>query len=249
LSLSGMAQRSGYSRGYLGNVETGERQVTSDVIRAYERALDDSVNRRQLLIGSLATLAASSADDAAVSIAHEIGNERSGLLTQIQTTHETDKAIASLVGRQAASVASLVKWTRLGSAVLRVNSVGILAKIRSPFADTEAINALRADGAVRELYLTAVLARILSLPWGEASTLATCGRGLTESQMESFVGELTNLYDSGARWCSAVMLYRSRTDDPATITAAFLSALKTEPSQENLRAIGAALAGVDPVAI
>ncbi len=54
LSLAGMASRTGYSRSYLGNVETGERAATLDVIKAYERALGDSVNRRQLILGSLA---------------------------------------------------------------------------------------------------------------------------------------------------------------------------------------------------
>ena len=32
-----MAKRTGYSRSYLGNVETGERQVTPELIRAYEQ--------------------------------------------------------------------------------------------------------------------------------------------------------------------------------------------------------------------
>lgn len=36
-----MAKRTGYSRSYLGNVETGERQVTPDVVRAYERVLGE----------------------------------------------------------------------------------------------------------------------------------------------------------------------------------------------------------------
>lgn len=45
------------------------------------------------------------------------------------------------------------------------------------------------------------------------------------------------------------MLYRTRADDPARVTAALLEALKTEPARENLRAIGSALAGVDPLTI
>src|SRR5437667_5021457 len=42
LSLSGMAKRAGYSRSYLGNVETGTRPATPAVIRAYERALHEA---------------------------------------------------------------------------------------------------------------------------------------------------------------------------------------------------------------
>jgi len=249
LSLAGMAKRTGYSRGYLGNVETGERQATPGLIRAYERALDDSVNRRQLMIGSLATLAASSVDDAAVSIVHEIREERSGMLTQIQTTHETDKAIASLVGSDTASLASLTKWTRRGSTILRVNAAGILAKVGMPLADTEVVKVLRADGEVRELYLTAVLSRVLSLPWTAASSLAACRNALSETQISRLIDELRNWHDSGARWCAAIILDRNRDDHPERITAALVAALKTEPSAENLRALGSALAGVDPLAV
>jgi transcriptional regulator with XRE-family HTH domain len=251
LSLSGMAKRTGYSRSYLGNVETGERQVTPDVIRAYERALGDSVNRRQLLIaGSLAALSAGSTPDAAVSIAHEISKARSGLLTEAQTSHATDRAIASLVARDTPSMAALAKWSRSGTAVLRVNAAGILAKIGSPLVDSEAITVLRADGDVRERYLTAVLSRVLTLPWDTASVLATSRSGLADAgQLETVVGELGNPYDSGARWCSTVMLYRTRADDPATVSAALIGALKTEPARENLRSIGSALAGIDPLTI
>ena len=108
---------------------------------------------------------------------------------------------------------------------------------------------LRTDGDVRELYLTAVLARVLALPWNDASRLAASGDGLSDVQVDRLVDELGNPYDSGARWCSTVMLYRSRNDDPATVTGALLRALRTESARENLRAIGSALAGVDPLTI
>jgi hypothetical protein len=45
------------------------------------------------------------------------------------------------------------------------------------------------------------------------------------------------------------MLYRTRPEDPANVSNALVSALKTEPSRENLRAIGSALAAVDPLTI
>lgn len=251
LSLSGMAKRAGYSRSYLGNVETGERQVTPAVIQAYERALGDSVNRRQLLIaGSLAALPAGSTPDVAVSIAHEIGKGRSDLLAGAQTSHATDRAIASLVARNTPSMAALAKWSRAGTPVLRVNAAGILAKIGSPFVDTEAIAVLRADGDVRERYLTAVLSRVLTLSWDVAASLAASRSGLTDAgQLSTVVEELGNPYDSGARWCSTVMLYRTRAEDPATVSSALIGALKTEPARENLRAIGSALAGIDPLTI
>ncbi|GAB1688796.1 helix-turn-helix domain-containing protein [Krasilnikovia sp. M28-CT-15] len=250
-SLSGMAKRTGYSRGYLGNVETGERQVTPDVIRAYERVLGDRLKRRQLLIaGGLAAFSAGSTRDAAVSIASEIGKTRNGLLLETQTSHATDRAIASIVARDTPSLAALVKWSRAGTAVLRVNAAGILAKVGSPLVDSEAIAALRTNATVRELYLTAVLSRVLALPWGEANNLASSQSGLANPEhVVAMSTELNNPYDSVARWCSTVMLYRTRTDDPVTVSAALIESLKTEPARENLRAIGSALAGVDPLTI
>lgn len=250
LSLSGMAKRTGYSRSYLGNVETGERQVTPELIRAYEQVLGDKLKRRQLLLGGLGVVAAGSSNDAAVSIAHEIRDTRSALLTQVQTSYATDRSIAALVARDTPSLASLAKWSRSGNPVLRVNATGILAKIGSPFVDNEAVAVLRADGDVRERYLTAVLARLLGMPWDDAHNLAA-GRGGVPDQvgLDRLVGELNTPHDAGARWCSTVMLYRTRADDPDAVASALIGALKTEPARENLRAIGCALAGVDPLTI
>jgi transcriptional regulator with XRE-family HTH domain len=61
VSLSALASKVHFSKGYLGNVETGERPVTLDVVLAYERELDP-MQRRGLLTG----LAASAVAPAAV---------------------------------------------------------------------------------------------------------------------------------------------------------------------------------------
>ena len=54
LSLDAMARCTYFSKGYLANVETGKRKATPAVIRAYQAALGDDVNRRQLLMALLA---------------------------------------------------------------------------------------------------------------------------------------------------------------------------------------------------
>ena len=54
LSLDTMARCTYFSKGYLANVETGKRKATPAVIRAYQAALGDDVNRRQLLMALLA---------------------------------------------------------------------------------------------------------------------------------------------------------------------------------------------------
>ncbi|GIF03204.1 helix-turn-helix domain-containing protein [Actinoplanes siamensis] len=129
LSLAGMAKRTGYSRSHIGNVENGTRQATPDVVKAYEKALGEDLDRRSLLLGTLGILAAGPADDTAIAITHEITEGRSGLLTELQTSHATDRGIAALVGQDAAAVATLTQWTGRGNAVLRVNATGVLAKV------------------------------------------------------------------------------------------------------------------------
>lgn len=196
LSLTGMAKRTGFSKSYVGNVERGVRPVTPAVIRAYERVLGngDDMDRRLFLLGSAAMLAGASTPDAAVSIAADVKAGRTGLLTGMQTTHATDRAVAALVAQDSGSVASLVKWSTSGKAsLLRVNSAGILAKMRSPLLADEAVTALRASGEVRELYSSAVLARVLSLPWDDAATLAADSRPLpTPEAVQAVSAELSN---------------------------------------------------------
>lgn len=51
VSLSAMAARTHYSKSYLGNVETGRRAATADVVLAYEQALGGELDRRSLLTG------------------------------------------------------------------------------------------------------------------------------------------------------------------------------------------------------
>lgn len=246
LSLSGMARRTGYSRSYLGNVETGVRQPTPSVIRAYERALGEDVYRRSVLVGMASAVVGAAVPDVAVDVMRDIAAERSRLLSTVQTSHEIDKVIGSLVAKDLPSVGSLLKWMRNGSAVLRVNAAGILAKTGAPAMDNDVVQALRADGESRDLYLTAVVSRVLSVPWDYAGHLAVSGQPLSDAaQIESFATEVRNPYDSGARWCSVLMLARTHSEDPSLVRTALTGALKQETSRENLRALGCALAGVD----
>ena len=250
LSLSGMARRTGYSRSYLGNVETGVRQPTPAVIRAYERALGEDVYRRTVLVGMASAVVGAAVPDVAVDVVRGIASERSRLLSTVQTSHEVDKVIGSLVARDSPSVGSLLKWMRSGPPVLRVNAAGILAKVGAPAMDNDVVRALKADHEARDLYLTAVVSRVLGVPWDYAGHLAVNGQPLSDPRdVESFAAEVCNPYDSGARWCSVLMLARTGSEDPTTVCAVLTGALKQETSRENLRAIGCALAGVDPLTV
>jgi transcriptional regulator with XRE-family HTH domain len=249
LTLASMAARTGFSRSYLGNIETGERQTTVAVIAAYEKVLEATVNRRHLLLGSLAALAAVSTDDTAVAIAHGIQEGRSDILTELQTSHATDREIARLLAADNLSLTTLLSWTRRGRPLLRVNATGILAKTGAALLDSETIGVLRADHHVQQLYLTAVLARILDLDWDQAGALADTAEQLDPDQLDRVCAELANPYDTGARWCATVLLYRNRRNAPEAVADALLGALRTETSRETLRALGCALAGTDPLTL
>ena len=265
LSLSGMAQRTGYSRSYLGNVEKGVREVTPALIRAYERALGDDVNRRVLLLGMVSAVTAAAVPDmagssvavpdvaapeVAIDVMRDIAAERTRLLSTVQTTHDTDRAIARLAAKDLGSIASLHRWMVRGSEILRVNSAGILAKVGAPSVDDTVIRSLILDGEARDLYLTAVVSRVLGLPWDEATRMARHGLALEDPQhIDLVAAEAMNPTDSGARWCSVVLLAQTRLASPQRVADALGTALRNEQSRENLRAIAGALAGLHPLAM
>ncbi len=250
LSLSGMARRTGYSRSYIGNVETGTKQPTPAVIRAYERALgDDQMDRRKLLVvaaasavgGTMAPMVPMSDGDMATGITADIMAERPGLLTSVLTSHTTDKAIGGMISKQASCLASLHKWMRKGSATLRANSAGILAKSGSREAAEEVAKHLWADAEARQLYLACVVARVLRMPWDDARELAQTA-AFDEAQVARVAAEVQNDYDVGARWCSVYLLGKARDEHTGVVDVALHQALSTEPSREMLRHIGYALA-------
>jgi len=246
LSLSGLARRTGYSRSYLGNIETGTKQPTPGVLRAYERALGDDVHRRELFAGLAGLMAGTMADgDIAADIVRDIIAERSRLLTTAQTSHATDKTIGILVSRQTPCIASLGKWMRTGNPTLRVNAAGILAKSGLHDAANTVAAHLCADADARQLYLTAVVARVLGAPWDDAGHLARTA-SFDEQQIKAIAGEVANSYDAGARWCSIHLVGRTRKEHPGVANVTLHQALSREPSRELLRHNGFALAGIDP---
>ena len=143
------------------------------------------------------------------------------------------------------------------NAVLRVNSAGVLAKLGSPRLNDEVVRTLKGDLDTRQLYVTAVASRVLEMPWTEAATLAADvehGRGWhgryadrTGHFADRLASELTNPRDGAARWCSVVLLNQMRSAEPTITSAALRAALHQEPGAENLRSIGAALAGDSPI--
>ena len=181
------------------------------------------------------------------------------LLTTAQTTHNTDLVIRQFASRYRPSANLLASWMNAGqSAVLRVNSAGILAKLNSAQTADEVIVALKRDVDARALYLTAVLSRVLRLSWDDAATLLANmkddGKRVPDlwkpsdlaEVVDRFCVEAFNTRDAVARWLSISLLSRMREFAPENIAATFDRALDQETSRENLRAIASALSGHEP---
>lgn len=183
------------------------------------------------------------------------------LLATAQTSHATDLTISALTADDDSARRGLVAWMRRGpTAVLRVNSAGILAKVGSPELGDAAISAIRGDDDARHLYLTAVASRVLDASWDEAAHVAASvdGRGdrpvvgLAKRETwaaERLAAELTNPRDAAARWCSAVLLATLPEAQHDATRQALMTAVSREACRENLRAYAAVLAGANPLAI
>jgi transcriptional regulator with XRE-family HTH domain len=163
------------------------------------------MNRREFL--SLSALAAAHRK-LATELTASIASSDAGPLATVQTTHGTDLVIAALTDRSSAR--KLRGWMQDGeSPILRVNAAGILAKIPDQDTAEQVAAVLEADAETRQLYTTAVIARIGALPWDIANRLAA---GHIPAQRQAhflaarFSREVLNPRDAGARWCSAVML-------------------------------------------
>ncbi|MEV6274952.1 helix-turn-helix transcriptional regulator [Nocardia sp. NPDC051832] len=210
IGLGKLSARTKYSKTHLGNVETGARAVTPEVVAAYERALgiglsnDQDVNRRSFLTATV--VAASNAvllSDFTASLA---GGDPNPLGT-VQTSHAVDHALAAQL--DGPTRRKLARWAvDEPSEVIRVNAAGILAKLPGQQAAGTVCQLLTSDEPVRDRYLTAVVARICGIDHETARTYIHTPT-LTPSPLlvaQRLSAEVLNPHDAGARWCSGVML-------------------------------------------
>lgn len=188
----------------------------------------------------------------------DLAQGNSGLLATTQTSHDTDQVIRRFVQHDNACVPVLSQWMNNGNTpVLRVNSAGILAKLGEADIADSVIAVLRQDIETRNLYLTAVASRVLSLPWEHAGSLAfgnpelTSQSAMSSDQAAGFAVQLSqevrNSQDGAARWCSVVLLSRIAQPVPDLVTNSLQETLRGEQCRENLRAIASALSSADPL--
>lgn len=189
-------------RFWLGHLAT-TLKMPLDVLTAEARL--SRMNRREFLSLSALTVAHRKvASELTASIAAGDG----GALATVQTTHGTDLVIAALSDQ--ASARKLRGWmSDADNPILRVNATGILAKLPDQDAAERVAVVLDEDAEVRQLYTTAVLARVGAVSWPTAAKLAS-GRVPTQQQAHFLAARLSkevlNPRDAGARWCSASLL-------------------------------------------
>ena len=192
-------------------------------------ALEGRVQRRDMLklAGAIAgsVMLGTAAHVTGEELHSSIAAGDAGPLGLVQTSHETDMMLATLAGADQPVMLRLARWADDGgSAVLRVNAAGILAKTRLLDSAGLAAAALRRDRDMRIRYLRAVSVRV--------------GTGTRQ-----LAAELVNPADAGARWCSAWLLGRGGSPGAGRFLA---RALRTERVTENVRTIGMILNGDDP---
>ncbi|MFD4339019.1 hypothetical protein ACFWPP_17825 [Streptomyces anulatus] len=106
-----------------------------------------------------------------------------------------------------ASTVSLRRWRLDGDVpILRVNAAGILAKLPG---QGQADRVLAHEEEVRHLYMTAVTSRVCAMDWTTAGRIVSQPAAYghrADFLATRFAREALNLRDSGARWCSSVML-------------------------------------------
>ncbi len=122
------------------------------------------VRRREMLkLAGMLTIAAglgSAEQTAGAELYGAIATGDSGPLATVQTSHQIDLMLATLMGADRPAVLRVARWMEDGgSDVLRVNSAGILAKSRDLGIAGQAAAALRRDEQMRMRYLKAVRAR------------------------------------------------------------------------------------------
>jgi len=171
----------------------------------HEAASLSRVNRRSFLgLSAMVAVHGVVAKDLVASIAAGDADT----LARVQTTHQTDIVTAAFADKPA--VARLRQWTDGDeNAVLRVNAVGILAKLPSTDHAAWVAQALVHDQEMRGLYLTAVTARVCAVDWAVAESITTNPLAHVKDvqyMATRFAQEAVNPRDVGARWCSSHML-------------------------------------------
>lgn len=124
-SLSRMAELTHFSKSYLGQVETGTRAVTPEVLEAYGRALGAAMWRREITHPRLVRVKGT---QRLVELVRSVQSGRPDAFGEKPTAHATDIAVGTRMDPD--GVRQFRKWMTEGeTATLRTNSLSVIATV------------------------------------------------------------------------------------------------------------------------
>lgn len=200
-----MATATNFSKSYLGQVETGVRPVTLDVVAAYEKVLGDGMRRKDITHPGLRKI--EDGDHlSAVKAAVESGDP--SIFGEGPTSSTIDAAVAPVVSE--AGIENFRHWAVAGkTSTLRANAVSIIGFLPGRENADLVARVLDTDDRVRQLCLASEVSRLTQWDWPTSKavaadpTTAPEPRKLAEKLAKEAVSK-----DSEARWCAGWLLQR-----------------------------------------
>lgn len=202
-----MARITCYSKAYLGNVETGKRPATVDIVKAYEAELgpigDDMLRRRDITHPRVLKAGRPTLTE----LARSIDNGEPGPLANQPTSRAVDFFLASKIGTSGAG--HLRDWVRSGrTSTLRANALAVLSKMSRASDTPLIIECLESDERLRFLSLASEVSKLTQWDWDTSKAVARDPQ--TAPQPRKLAKALTKeaLLDSDAesRWCGSYLL-------------------------------------------
>ena len=209
LSLSALEDLTHYSKSYLGQVETGERAATLEVVAAYEKALGGAIVggdmwRKDIKKpGMLIVKGPKDLDELVASLA---GGDP-GPLVKTATAHWTDIGLAARTDPGTAR--NLRQWMTDGeTSTLRTNALSVIVKLPGQENADLVVRVLANDSKVRTLCLASVVSRVGQFDWDTSLRVARDPSTASNPRRlaSKMAKEAVTPKDTQSRWCGAYML-------------------------------------------
>lgn len=205
LSLADMALATSFSKSYLGQVETGVRPVTLDVVAAYERVLGVGMRRKDITHPKLQKI---EGPDHLSRIKAAVESGDPSIFAEGPTSSTIDAAVAPVVG--SAGIENFRRWAVEGkTSTLRANAVSIVGFLPGRENADLVARVLETDDRVRRLCLASEVSRLMQYDWTTSKSVAT--DPTTAPDAHKLAAKLTKeavSKDSEARWCAGWLLQR-----------------------------------------
>jgi transcriptional regulator with XRE-family HTH domain len=237
------------SRNYVSRWENGKRGVSDYWLQYLARVLElprqrlqeAATKRRAFLALSSVALFGVGAAELLASVAG--GDEQ--VFTRNIVPYNVSMSIGGLALRDGGVKRRLVRWMHDGTtSMLRGNAQGTLFKTQQEDLIELAEISMANDEQTRSRCMRCFTRRAFGLPWPEARAYAAYHA--TPDDIAVLTTYLGDQADASNRWCAAVYLGQAVDGGSKVARQNLATALRTESSRENLRAIGLALNGELP---